>query len=108
MKEKYFVNITNFGISQDPNENDGTFGIYADEDDLGRVEEVMDNMTEANRGSYLRSHVPYYPQDHSPENARYDKNLKDLYAILYDLGDEQTKAHIASMNILDSPGDNLV
>jgi transcriptional/translational regulatory protein YebC/TACO1 len=108
MKEKYFVNIVNGGIAKEGMENDGSFAIYADESDLSRVEEKLENMNSANQGSYVRAHVPYFPEEESPENSRYDKNLKELYQVLYELGDEQTKEHIESINILNQPGDDLV
>lgn len=108
MKEKYYVNITNGSISKDAIESEGAFGIYADQADLGRLQEKVNNMDEANRGSYIRAHQLYYPQHLSPENSRYDKNLKALYSILRELGDETTRAHIDSIDVLNGPGDDLV
>ncbi|MCF3943488.1 hydrolase [Oceanobacillus alkalisoli] len=108
MKEKYYVNIAEGGISQETEATNATFGIYADNGEIGKLREKMTNMDDANNGSYIRAHSPFFPQDESPENARYDNNLKDLYALLYELGDEETKAHIESIGILNEPGDNLV
>lgn len=108
MKEKYYVNISDGGIRKKSAEGSATFGIYADDGDLSKIREKMDNMDEANLASYVRAHIPFTPPDESPENARYDKNLKELYALLHELGDESTKAHIESIDILNGPGNGLV
>lgn len=108
MKEKYYVNIANGAISKQQTESEGAFTIYADEGDIERIKERMASMDSANLGTYVRSHVPfYYPIDSAPENSRYDRNLKELYAILHELGDEHTRGHIESIDILNEPGEGL-
>lgn len=107
MKRKYYVNIANGGITEDSTENNGTFAIHADEGDLNKIKEKLDNMDSASRSSYVKSHIPYYPELNAPDNAEYDDNLKELYGLLHQLGDEHTREHIESIGILDEPGDHL-
>lgn len=109
MKKKYYLNIANGSIvDENTADTNANFAFYADEGDLNQVREKLENMDGASRGSYLRAHIPYYPEMDTPENAKYDKNLKELYSLLYKLGDEQAKEHIQSLDIIDKPGDHLV
>jgi len=50
--------------------------------------------------NFFRAHVPYVQYHYDRENDAYDNTIQQVYGILHELGDDEAKRHIESMNIL--------
>ncbi|WP_067725651.1 hydrolase [Oceanobacillus damuensis] len=99
-KEKYYVNIGTGEISQMEYQNNDEFVIYASMEDIALLRSKMENMHGASFDSFIRAHIPIVPYHNDTANDEYDDNLTEAYRMVYELGDNQTKAHIKSMGIL--------
>lgn len=74
--------------------------IYANDEEIKKVRSELENMHDASLRSFVRAHVPIMPYHHDSQNDAYDAGLNDLFHLLHELGDEQTKEHIDSLDIL--------
>lgn len=99
-KKKYYINVGSGEISQIKYDNNEDFVIYATEDDTRLLRAKMGNMDYASFKSFFRAHVPIWSYHNDKANDDYDSNLKEAFQMIYQLGDEHTKAHIDSMGIL--------
>src|SRR5699024_7874011 len=75
------------------------FVIYADDDEILLLRRTLDRMDDASFRSFFRSHVPIIQYHHDEPNDDYDASMIDVFRMIYNLGDEQTKAHIEEMEI---------
>lgn len=100
-RKKYYVSIASTEISQIPYHNNDDFIIYATDHEVRMLREKMNNMYDANLGAFWRAHVPIVPYHNDQPNDDYDKGITEAFQMIYDLGDEKTKAHIETMGVLD-------
>lgn len=107
MKQKYYLDLANGDIVQAHTGQEVPFTFYADEKDLYKLRTILDGMQQKEWESFFRAHIPFTTVDNAPVNISYDEYLKELYATLYELGDDAAKQHIESMGILDNPPNGL-
>jgi hypothetical protein len=50
--------------------------------------------------SFVRTPIPGVPYHFDEENDSYDAVVTNIYKLIYELGTEETKEHISSMNLL--------
>ena len=98
-KETYYVDLVSESILPDPLEST-SFMVQANRQEIHALKTVLEKKHEADMETYVRSHIPFLEYHHDPENDRYDAQQKMLYAIIYQLGDDAARAHIAQMGIL--------
>lgn len=99
-KKKYYVSVASSEISQIPFGNNADFIIHATVDEVRILRAKMDNMHDAEMGSFWRAHVPIMPYHHDQANDDYDREITNVFEMIYNLGDEETQKHINSMGIL--------
>ncbi|RKQ29567.1 hydrolase [Oceanobacillus halophilus] len=99
-KSKYFINVGNGEISQAKHDNNDYLTIYASDSEIGYLRRKFENMHKASFGSFIRSHIPLVEYHNDTANDQYDENMLEVYRMLHELGDETTKSHIESMEIL--------
>ncbi|HLR67848.1 hypothetical protein [Virgibacillus alimentarius] len=99
-RKRYYVNVGTHEISQIPYGNNSIFTIYATDEEISILRAKMDNMHGAGIRSFFRAHVPILAYHKDKSNDDYDFGLNEALQLIYGLGDEQTKAHIESMNVL--------
>lgn len=99
-KKKYFVNVGTHEISQIEFGNNVDFIVYATDDDVRLLRAKMDNMHEAGIGTFFRAHVPIMSYHKDKSNENYDQGITEAFQMIHELGDEQTKKHIESMDVL--------
>src|SRR5699024_5688740 len=99
-KKKYYVNLTSKEISQVKYGNNNPFTIYATDDEIRLLRAKMDIMYDAELRTYVRAHVTIMLYHHDKSNDDYDEGLTEAFQIVYNLGDEKTKAHIQRMGVL--------
>ncbi len=94
------MDIQSGKISIDAPEQGGHFCIQASEKEYAELKAIADQLYQDDMKTYVRSHIPFLEYHHDKENDQYDAKLIELYQKLYELGDEATRRHIASMDIL--------
>lgn len=98
MRDKYFIGISNGTITQKNADQNAAYTIYANDEELKEIRRKLEKMEDASLSSFLRAHIPIKPYHEDPQNDAYDDGLNELFQMLYELGDEQTKDHIRSLD----------
>ncbi len=99
-KETFYVSVASHEISRIPFGNNTAFKIEATADEVRILRAKLDNMHNADMGSFWRAHVPIKPYHQDTANQDYDREITDVFQMLYNLGDKETQTHIESMEIL--------
>ena len=99
-KKKFYVNIGSGEISQIKYDNNEDFVIYATEEDAQLLRAKMNNMDNASFRSFFRAHVPIWAYHNDKSNDDYDANMTEAFQMIYNFGDEATRTHIDSMDVL--------
>src|SRR5699024_9028714 len=99
-RKRYYVNIGTHEIPQIPYDNNNIFTIYETEKEITILRYKMDYMHVVAIRSFFRAHVPFMAYHKYKSKDDYDLGLNEALQLIYGLGDEQTKAHIESMNVL--------
>ncbi|KGX89510.1 hydrolase [Pontibacillus halophilus JSM 076056 = DSM 19796] len=98
-KHTFYINLGTREISQVHEGNNDVFTIEATMEEMFRLRQVLDEAYNADGRAFLRAHIPYKHYSEDPENDDYDNSLRMAYRMLYDLGDEDTKAFIHSIRM---------
>lgn len=99
-KIKYYVNIGTQEISQILEGNNGTFIIYATDDEVFQLREMLSEMYNSDIRTFFRAHVPVKPYHEDGSNDEYDEGIKQAFQMIHDLGDDTTKIHIEEMGVI--------
>ncbi|CAM3655129.1 hydrolase [Mesobacillus zeae] len=100
-KRKYYVNIENGEVLEGPAELNGYFQIYATGEEVKHHREFLNENYKADLETFGRAHVPFKEYHDDKADADYDNTINEVYALIYELGDEEARQHIAGMGILD-------
>lgn len=101
-KETYYISVGARGISKIKSGTPFELEIEATEDEVRALRGIFDEMYNADVTGFLRAHVPFFEYHHDRENDMMDRDLMNVYQMLYDLGKGETKQHIESMGILNN------
>ncbi len=105
-KKKYYVNLQSKEISQIQYQNNDMFTIEATDEEVLLLRKKLDGADVAEYDTFWRAHVPIVPYHNDPSNDRYDRNLREAYQMIYDLGDDATRSFIEETGMLgDRPID---
>ncbi|MDL0419244.1 hydrolase [Caldifermentibacillus hisashii] len=99
--QKYYIDIVNGEISKSELDT-YHYVIHAADSDIKKLREIFNNLHQANLATFVRSHIPFLEYHHDRQNEIYDNGIKEMYSLLYELGDKETKNHIQSMGVLNS------
>ncbi|MHC0038952.1 hydrolase [Pseudoneobacillus sp. C159] len=99
-KKTYYVSVGTAEISQSATSSSWEYKIEATDDEIIRLREYFDQNYSTDVQAFLRAHVPYVEYHYDRQNDAYDRILKEVYSMLYNLGDDEAKKHIESMGIL--------
>jgi hypothetical protein len=83
-------------------EAEGHFQIQATDKEIRQLKEFFHENYQADWKTYGRAHVPFLEYHHDPQNDEYDNKMRQIYRMLYQLGNEEAKNHIDKMGILNS------
>ncbi|TGB02158.1 hydrolase [Halobacillus salinus] len=100
-KNKYYVNIATKEISLNKDGNNDEFIVQATEDEILTLREIFDEIEMADNESFWRSHVPFQPYHQDQANDDFDAAMKVAFQKIYDWGEDETKALIKEMNVLE-------
>jgi len=102
-KKRYYVSVQSDAILENKGDAAFEFEIDADEEEISRLQELMDGRNEADNYAFIRAHVPFLEYHRDRPNDVHDFYLKEIYGMLHRLGTPETKRHIESMGVLDRP-----
>lgn len=92
--------MANGEISRSATSSPWNFRIEATDDEITLLRELFDQNYSTEIQNFFRAHVPYIQYHYDRENDAYDKTLKKVYGIIYELGDEEARQYIESLGIL--------
>ncbi|MPQ27043.1 hydrolase [Bacillus paralicheniformis] len=99
-KRTYYVSVQDGMISQSSDASPWEFQISATDDDIIILREYFDQLYSEDWINFFRAHVPAVEYHYDSANDKMDELRKDIYSMLYRLGNEETKSFI-SENGLD-------
>ncbi|TYR82062.1 hydrolase [Priestia megaterium] len=102
MKKTYYVSPGSGEVSQVSTASDWSFVIEATDLEIERLRECLDQRYSSDWQGFFRAHIPYREYHYDRQNDAYDEMTIELYKMLYELGDRQTKEHIEKMGILSN------
>src|SRR5690625_976420 len=100
-KEKYYVRLASHEISKVRYHNNDDFVIYATEEEVRELRNKLHSMYRRDMDAYWRAHIPIVKYHHDPGNETYDREITEVFQMLYELGGEQTKEYIKSTGVLN-------
>lgn len=101
-KETYYISVGARGISQIKTGTPFELEIEATSDEIRALRSIFDGMYNSDVMGFVRSHIPFLEYHNDSENDMIDRDLTNVYQMLYDLGKPETKQHIKSMGILNN------
>jgi len=99
-KKTYYIDLGHGGISQSATSSTWSYKIEANDEEITQLRELFDQNYSTEWQNFFRAHVPYVQYHYDRENDAYDDTIQQVYAMIYQLGDEEAKRHIETMNIL--------
>lgn len=99
-KKTYYIEVATGEISQSATSSTWNYKIEATDEEIIKLREYFDQNYSNEWQNFFRAHVPFVQYHYDRENDAYDETMKEVYGMLHDLGDEETKKHIESMGIL--------
>ena len=100
VKKTYYVNMQAREISQIKFQNNHHYQITATKDEVDELRRLFNKVYDADRDAYWRSHIPFVPYHHDMANDQYDEAFTEALQLIYNLGDEQTRAYIDTTGVL--------
>ncbi|WP_256757898.1 hypothetical protein [Cohnella sp. WQ 127256] len=97
--QTYYVSVQSKTIMTQQGDAAYEFEIEATSEELQKLQELFVEMEDFDNRSYIRNQIPGIPYHHDSENDGYDYYLKEIYNTLHELGTEETRNHISSMNL---------
>ncbi|MEH7124188.1 hydrolase [Bacillus sp. JJ1773] len=106
MKKTYYIKVNTGEITKSVTDSAWDFKIEATDEEIISLREFFDNNYSMEWKNFYRAHIPFMEYHNDKENDAYDDTLRKVYGMIYQLGDEEAKSHIASMGILDEDQNN--
>lgn len=101
-KKTYYVNVGTGEVLEDSSALNYEFVISATDEEFDQLMELFEETDNTSQGSYATSWLPWKVYYSNETNQDYDYYLTEIYRTLHRLGNDQTKQHIESMDILQS------
>ncbi|GGD54382.1 hypothetical protein [Paenibacillus nasutitermitis] len=96
----YYVSVQSGSILQEQGAAAYELVISANEAELGHLQELMEELSSMDEAEAFHfSAHPYGTASEKQMNAGVDGILMDIYKLLYELGTEETKRHIETMDL---------
>ena len=99
-KKTYYINVGSGEISQSPTASTWNYKIEATNEEITELRDLFNQNYSTEWKNFFRAHTPYVQYHYDRENDDYDKTEEKIFSMLYQLGDQEVKNHIESMNIL--------
>lgn len=102
-RKTYYVAVGSGEVLEDKGAAAFEFEIRANEAELNRLQKVFAEMASDDESAMYR-YSGWLSASEEEMNAVTDGHLRNIYRLLYELGTEETKRHIAAMNVLEDRG----
>ena len=100
-KQTYYFNIESGEVLDQPAEPEGHFTLFATGEEIKHFREFLNANYNADLKTFGRAHTPFKEYHKDKEDDEYDVTMKNIYALIYELGDAEAKNHVRNMGILD-------
>jgi len=98
-KRRYYISVSHHLIQEAPYES-AEFEVAMTEAEKTKLKDKLDDLNQEDEYTFKRAFIPYKSADHDDAPQEFNDKLIDVYAYLYEIGDEKTKRTIEEMNIL--------
>ncbi len=103
-KKTYYVGVASGQITQQPDTTPWEYEIQASDEEIARLRDLFER---ANRQNFDIAYVVLHPiegpkEEHDFKN--YDHTLQEIYRMVRELGNEDAKAHIDSIDVIQELG----
>jgi hypothetical protein len=99
-KRTYYIEISSGAITQSAIDSPWNFKIEATDEEIKKLREQFDIIDANEPADFIRAHIPFKEYHYDEENDTYDETLKNIYGMVYMLGDNEAKRFIEGMGIL--------
>ncbi|MBD1380232.1 hydrolase [Metabacillus arenae] len=101
-KKIYYVAVANGEISQNSTSSSWDYKIEATDEEVTKLREYFDQIYSSDWKGFYRAHTPYLEYHYDRENDAIDQTNIQVYKMIYELGDEEAKAHIKEQGIISN------
>lgn len=98
-KKLYYVSISGKRIEPEPSIND-QLTVVGTDDEMNALQQKLDQIQRDDEITQFRAPIPYKSSDHDKATDKFNEDLIKVYHAIYELGTDETRAHIRQMNIL--------
>ncbi|MFC4776416.1 hypothetical protein ACFO9Q_06470 [Paenibacillus sp. GCM10023252] len=99
-RKPFYVSVGAGQILEDPGAAAYELEITANEEELNRLQELMEELSSMDEAQAVHfSWHPYGATGVERINAGYDQLIQSIYRLLYECGTDQTKRHIETMQL---------
>lgn len=102
IKKQYFVSVNSGDISEVPIPDEGQFEIIATSEEIKNIQYLFNQMDEETKSGLKYLARPFNEQKVDEKRAQNEKDLIQVYQLLFEYGTRETKENIKSFGILDS------
>lgn len=98
-KQIYYVSVSSKKIEYQPDSNE-QLTVTATVDEIDELQQLLDQVQLDDEKIQLRAPIPFKSADHDETTDKYNEDIIKVYDAIYELGTDETRAHIQEMNIL--------
>ncbi|MNJ49696.1 hypothetical protein [Paenibacillus fonticola] len=100
LKKAYYVSVGHRVIREAPHHHSAEFKVFLDDEDLVKLRDKLTELSREDDFTFQRAPIPYKSADHDEATEHFNKRLIELYTLLYQFGDDQTRQTIISLGVL--------
>lgn len=101
VRKTYYISLAEGSISQVSTASSWDYQIQATDDEITHLRGIFDQNYSSDWQGFWRAHIPFVQYHYDRENDAYDNGLQQAFKMIYELGDEATKAHIKNQGLMD-------
>jgi len=105
-KRTYYVSVGSGEIVEDPTVTPWDFQVEANEEEIMKLGELLDQASRENMDVVYRITHPIEGGKIRHDLQDYDETLQRIYRMIYDLGNDEAKQFIQNMNVIEELGQN--
>lgn len=102
-KQTYYVSVAHRLIQESPNDS-GVFEVLLDEEEFSLLQDKLNALTAEDKYTFRRAPIPYKSADHDDAPEQFNKQLSELYVLLYRSGTAKTRTMLMKSGILSRLG----
>ncbi len=100
-RKTYYISLAEGSISQVSTASSWDYQIQATDEEITQLREIFDQNYSSDWQGFWRAHIPFLQYHFDRQNDAYDNGLQQAFKMIYELGDEATKAHIKDQGLMD-------